>query len=58
MFLQRFIMLSPQLGPARELVLRAHGTHLTLQPYDFPTQSDLILHVLGRLEGEAGVDLP
>lgn len=59
MLLERFIVLSANLSPASEIILRTDGVHLTLQAHDLFPQSYLLLHVFrGRPEREAAVDLP
>jgi hypothetical protein len=58
MLLHGLVVLSAQLRPTGELVLRANGVHLALEAYHFAAQADLLLHVLGGLKGEARVDMP
>ena len=58
MLLERLVMLSPYLRPAREVVLGADGGHVALEADHLAAQAGLGLEVLGRAQREAGVNLP
>ena len=55
---QNLVMLSPQLGPLRELVLGACSVHLALQADDFATELYLRTHVLRVRSRGFAVEVP
>ena len=58
MLLERLVMLSPYLRPAREVVLGADGGHVALEADHLAAQAGLGLEVLRGAEREASVELP
>ena len=55
---QNLVMLSPQLGPLRKLVLGACSVHLALQPDDFALELYLRTHVPRVLSRSFAVEVP
>ena len=53
-----FIMLSPQLRPLRELILRTRSVHLALQSYDFSPEFVLLAHLRGMWVWDFAVECP